>query len=219
MTVSDDALTVPWTKARQQNPALAALLFDLDGTLVDTMSLHYEAYARVFSHYGGAFSRQDFDHLIGPPAGVTIPLFAKAAGVQGAQLPDVPSLHAAKKAAFEEILHATVLDLLPAARLLMHHRDDFQIAVVTSGNAAGAQAILKATGLWDHVEVVVSGDDVAQGKPHPEPYLRALDALGREAGHSLAFEDHDNGIEAATRAGMPVIDVRVPDIIPAAPAP
>lgn len=215
MSMQNASLEISWKCATTQMPALAALLFDLDGTLVDTMPLHYQAYARVFSRYGGTFRREDFDRLIGPPAAITVPQFARAAGLDSNETFTVAQVHAEKKSEFEHILKSARLDLLPAASLLRANHGDFQIAVVTSGNARGARAILEASGLWTHVEVLVSGDDVLRGKPDPEPYQLALSRLGKESKHGLAFEDHDNGIQSATCAGVPVIDVRTGRLIPA----
>lgn len=214
MNISSDVLAEPWRCATVENPDLAALLFDLDGTLVDTMSLHHLAYASVFSQYGGVLMREDFDTFSGPPAVITIPRFARAAGIDPFAMPETSQLHAEKKVAFEQLLQKTPLTLLPAARLLLEKRLNFQIAVVTSGNTSGARAILEASGLTAHVEVLVTGDDVSFGKPDPEPYRLALTRLGKDSRQGLAFEDHDNGIVAATLAGLAVIDVRGGILIP-----
>lgn len=74
-----------------------AMLFDLDGTLVDTMDRHYQAYRDVFASYGGVFARRDFDRLAGPPAAFTIPRFAAAAGLQLDLMPPVDEIHQKKR--------------------------------------------------------------------------------------------------------------------------
>lgn len=98
--------------------------------------------------------------------------------------------------------------MLPVASILVNNKDNMGIAIVTSGNRIGAQAILRATGLDTSVDVLVSGNDVKDGKPAPEPYLLGLKKLGTIARRAIAFEDHDDGILSATLAGLLTIDVR-----------
>ena len=186
----------------------AAFLFDLDGTLTDTMPLHRRAYQAVFSAHGAALATADFDRLVGPPARVTIPRFMAAAGMAAKDEAWPMRLHAEKKQVFETMLAIEPLPELPALAVLRDAAGERPIAVVTSGNRRGAEAILGALGIASAVDVLVTSDDVAQGKPDPEPYRRGLSALGVEAEHALAFEDHDDGITSARAAGLRVIDVR-----------
>lgn len=186
----------------------AAILADLDGTLVDTMPLQHLAYERTFARYGGALARADFDAVVGGPARETIPRFIEAAGLDPATLPSVAELHAEKKQALAAILAEGPLEPLPAAALFRQALGRGKTAVVTSGNREGATAILKALGLFEGLDALVSGDDVVNGKPHPEPFLKAADLVGVPPAACLVLEDHPAGIEAARAAGMAVLDVR-----------
>lgn len=184
-----------------------AWLCDLDGTLAATMALHHRAYAAVFARYGGTLTRAGFDAHVGPPARVTIPLFARAAGLAPDTLPDTSTLHAAKKAELDTLVAAGAVEPLEAAELVRTAPDHIRIAVVTSGNRQGASAIVAAIGLKDRVSFIISGDDVAHGKPDPEPYARAAERLGIAPERCLVLEDHPDGIASARAAGMTVIDV------------
>jgi len=194
-------------------PGLRALLFDLDGTLVDTMELHFLAYRQVLSDLGGVFNRSNFEEIVGPPAEITVPRFVRAAGLDPARMPPAAKIHARKKRAFAAIIARQPLRTLPASDLLRELCEVFAIAVVTSGNRNGAEAILGAAGLAGAVTVLVTGDDVKQGKPAPYPYLLALNSLECRADEAMAFEDHDDGILSATRAGLVVIDVRTSELV------
>lgn len=191
------------------------LLFDLDGTLADTMAVHCKAYRNVLARRGGDLSEQDFYALVGPPAAVTIPQFMQAAGLPEPDPATLKAVHAEKKAEFEHLIAHDPLDALPAAHLLKQEAGDRSIAVVTSANRQGAETVLRSLGLLDLVEVVVAAEDVSRGKPDPEPYAKALDLLGLDKQQALAFEDHDMGIEAARGAGLRVIDVRTLKVVQA----
>ena len=202
-----------FTRAKALLPDLKALVFDLDGTLVDPMELHFRAYQQVLSDLGGLLSRSDFEKIVGPPAEITIPSFVRAAGLDPARLPPMVEIHARKKRAFATIIAGQPPQTLPAADLLREMCGTFAIAVVTSGNRNGAEAILGAIGLAGVVTALVTGDDVKQGKPAPYPYALGLSSLACRADEAIAFEDHDDGILSATRAGLMVIDVRTSELV------
>ena len=155
-----------------------ALLFDLDGTLVDTMPLHYRAYADVLAARGLSLSHADFLTEVGAPAREAIPRFVRAGGGRDCSAEEAAAIHADKKAAFAGVLATARLAPLRAAELLDAAGPDMPVALVSSGNRAGVTAILQAMGWADRFRLVVTGDDVTHGKPHPEPYLRAAPALG-----------------------------------------
>lgn len=184
-----------------------AWLCDLDGTLAETMALHYKAYAAVLAEHGGYLSRLDFDAHVGPPARETLPKFVGAAGLHAKNLPPFEDLHMQKKRAFDIFVASGKVAPLETAHLIHLQPPTTRIAVVTSGNRRGAIAIIAALGLADRVELLVSGDDVLHGKPDPEPYLTAAKIMGVSTDTCLVFEDHPDGIASARAAGMTVIDV------------
>lgn len=183
-----------------------AILFDLDGTLVDTMPLHYLAYAKVLRTMGLDLKQSVFMELIGPPARQAIPLFVEAAGgVCDADM--VAEVHAKKKMAFREFLQSEKPKLLPAVDYFDLIDGSQRTALVTSGNREGAKAILARLGWEDKFDTIVTGDDVSEGKPHPEPYLLAAARLDVLPEKCVALEDTASGISSAQAAGMTVIDV------------
>jgi len=190
-----------------------ALLFDLDGTLVDTMPLHGLAYAAVFEGLGHSFTLDDYLANVGPPARVAIPAFALAAGMGTIDEAMIATIHGDKKLRFKEVLAREKAPALATAALLARHAGRKAMALVSSGNRDGVEAILRTMGWRDHFGAIVSGDDVTRGKPHPEPYLAAAALLGVAPERCLVFEDTEAGILSGTAAGMAVIDVTQPGVI------
>lgn len=190
-----------------------ALLFDLDGTLVDTMALHGRAYGEVFADLGYRLTMEDYLAGIGPPARVAIRAYARAAGMGEIDDQTVGDIHGRKKVRFGEVLARDGARALPASRLIAKWTSTRAMAVVSSGNRDGVQRILDHMGWAASLGAVVTGDDTAEGKPGPAPYLRAASLLKVAPGRCLAFEDTPSGIAAAKAAGMDVIDVTRPGVI------
>lgn len=190
-----------------------ALLFDLDGTLVDTMPLHGLAYAAVFEGMGYAFTLNDYLAHVGPPARVAIPAFALAAGMGEIGDEMIATIHGQKKVRFQDVLARERAPSLAASALLARYAGKKAMALVSSGNRDGVEAILRTMGWRDYFGAVVSGDDVTHGKPHPEPYLTGAALLGVVPERCVVLEDAQAGILSGTAAGMHVIDVTQPGVI------
>ncbi|MXO60723.1 HAD-IA family hydrolase [Altererythrobacter salegens] len=184
----------------------SALLFDLDGTLVDSMPVHYQAYRTVFRRHGIELKYHDFLLQVGAPARQAIPQFLNSAGHNGYLHGKIESLHLEKKKIFRILVKRAPLSPLPAAAFLSQRKGK-KIALVSSGNRAGVLTIIEKMGWGGIFDAVISGDDVQNGKPHPEPYLRAAKLLDVKPCDCLVFEDTRDGVEAARAAGMRVVDV------------
>ena len=182
------------------------VLFDLDGTLIDSMPLHYRAYKMVFKKRGAALSWQSFMRHVGPPAARAIPMFAAEIG-ENLSRDEVWQVHEDKKYALETLLEQEVPQELPAAKLLRALVPGQKSGLVTSGNSKGSRAMLAKLGWIDIFDVIVTGDDVQKGKPDPEPYLLAASKLEIAPERCVALEDTVVGIESALAAGMQVCDV------------
>lgn len=185
-----------------------AVLFDLDGTLIDSMPLHYGAYREVFSERGWALEEAVFMSLVGAPARVAIGKFLDAVGGPSDDHDLIATLHAEKKAALQRTLDGGVdLTRLPAADLLERIPPEQPCALVSSGNRQGVTALIAAAGWSERFAVTVTGDDVQHGKPHPEPFRVAAERLAVAPADCVVFEDTEDGCRAAAAAGMTVYDV------------
>ena len=183
--------------------SLNAVIFDFDGTLVDTMPVHFEAYRRAFADVGMKLAPADFYPVVGGSARETIPRFLRGRdpGI------GVDELHAIKKRHAVELLARGVPTLATAGLLpLLHGR--VPLAVASSGSRSGVDLVIDALGWRRYFATVVTGEDAARGKPAPDLFLLAAARIAVEPWACLVFEDTNDGVEAAQRAGMSVIDVR-----------
>jgi HAD superfamily hydrolase (TIGR01509 family) len=122
--------------------------------------------------------------------------------------PDPEGLSEAKEAAFRRILPRPYPAMPGVAAMLDRARDEgWGLAVVTNAPPENAEAMLGAIGLRDRFAVVIHGATCPEGKPHPAPYLAALDRLGAAPDEALAFEDSPSGVTAAVAARIPTVGV------------
>lgn len=175
-----------------------ALLFDLDGTMLDTDQLHLAAYNTLLARYERTIGLDYYkSRIMGfPNDDIMDGLFPGLARAQQQGLSEE------KEALFRGLLSeltptAGLLDLLDWAKA-----HAVPVAVVTNAPRANAMLMLGGLGLAERFPHIVIGDELEHGKPHPLPYLTALKALGIEASDALAFEDSLAGVRAAFGAGI-----------------
>jgi beta-phosphoglucomutase len=178
-----------------------ALLFDFNGTLSDDEPLVCSIFVDLFAELGRPLAREEyFERFAG---------HADDAIVRSWLGDDFPDVNAVVEERIARYLAAaadgsTVAE--PAREAVRYAAERAAVAVVSSAVRAEIDAVLGGAGLADTITAIVSLDDVAERKPHPEPYERALDLLGRPAG-AVAFEDTDVGIAAAQAAGLRCVGI------------
>ncbi len=179
-----------------------AWLFDLDGTLVDTSPLHERAFrAALARRHSGLLPGFDYGRIAGL---TTSDVFRTLVPEE-----EIAELVQRKRSAFREELAVTSGLAFPgAARLLDRLRGaGIRVVVVTGSTRAGASATLAAAGLDRRVDGLVSAEDAPRGKPHPEPFLRALALVKLAPADALAIEDAHAGVASARAAGLDVVVV------------
>jgi HAD superfamily hydrolase (TIGR01509 family) len=190
---------------------LAAVLFDMDGLLVDTEPLWLETETEVMARLGASWTEADQETLLGGSMDRTVRyLLAKATRpasprtvegwMLGGMLDRVRAGRVIVRPGARELLAEVVAAGLPHA-------------LVTSSQRPFAEAVLASTGLT--FPVTVCGDDVTATKPDPEPYLLAAKLLDVDPGRCVALEDSPNGVASAGAAGCHV--VAVPSLLPIPP--
>ncbi|MEN5240823.1 MULTISPECIES: HAD family hydrolase [Pseudomonas] len=178
---------------------LTALLFDLDGTLTDTDTLHLQAFRQLLHDYDGReLTQEQFDlQVSGRSNGLLFAdLFPQADAAQRQALAE------RKEALFREL--SPSLEPLPGLLRLLDHAQQHAVGVcvVTNAPRLNAEHMLAAMGLDGRFEHVLVADELARPKPDPLPYLTGLQRLQAEAGQALAFEDSLPGVKAASDAGI-----------------
>ena len=182
------------------------LLFDMDGTLVDTDHLHFAAFQTILAPHGIALDWTTYRQFV----------MGKSNESVGAKLlPHLPSQrHAAILDSKEAEYRTLVGDLDPAAGLLdlLDWADavGIALAVVTNAPRESADHVLQALKIRSRFKAIVAGDEVTSPKPHPMPYLTAVERLGGDIRHSVAFEDSSAGVSSAVAAGLPVVGIAPP---------
>jgi HAD superfamily hydrolase (TIGR01509 family) len=201
---------------RASPPEPAAVLWDMDGTLVDSEKLWTISLADTAQWLGGELSQDTRDAMIGSNMDNTLVMMFDDLGIA----PDVE-----KAAATERYLSDRTAELFAEGlpwrlgaqeALQLVGAAGWPMALVTNTGRALTETALDSIGRG-HFAATVCADEVPRGKPAPDPYLRAAELLGLEAGECLAIEDSPNGALAAQRAGAAVLVVPCDVPVPAGP--
>lgn len=180
-----------------------ALIFDLDGTLANTMPVHYKACQIVCNKYGFNFPEDFFYDQAGKP---TLEVFKLLIKKLDKNL-DATALGTEKETVFLSLIHE-VQPFSLIADVAVLNKGKVPMAIGSGSQRKSVDLTLEAIGMSNYFDVVVSCDDVNKFKPHPETFLKAAAQMNVLPKDCIVFEDGDLGIEAAKTAGMVVIDIR-----------
>jgi beta-phosphoglucomutase-like phosphatase (HAD superfamily) len=184
-----------------------ALLFDCDGTIADSMPLHYVAWKRALGEHGCDFPEDTFYAWGGMPAAEIIATL----GRQQSIVMPIADVEHRKEALYYEMLP----DLRAVPEVLAEIDRNcagtkLPMAVVSGSTRDSVTRSLIALGLLDRFATLVCAGDYTRSKPDPEPFLIAAQRLGVEPSACLVFEDTEMGIQAATAAGMASVKILQP---------
>jgi beta-phosphoglucomutase family hydrolase len=182
-----------------------AYLFDCDGTIADSMPLHYVAWKRALGEWGCEFPEETFYAWGGR---LVTDIIGSLNEEQGLQMP-VEQVAARKEEYYYELLP----QLQPVPEVVEHieaQHGRIPFAVVSGSSRESVTESLRTLRLLDHFRTLVCAGDYRNGKPHPEAFLMAADRLGVAPEACLVFEDTEMGIKAATAAGMASVKVLQP---------
>lgn len=183
--------------------AFKAYLFDMDGTIANSLPLHLIAWTSALAPYGIEMPEDLFYAWGGIPVPRTVEMLNEHFKVS---MP-VEIVTRAREEAYLELLpevktHRAVEDLIRESY------GKIPMAVVSGSSRASIEKTLRRLEIWKFFDGIIGAEDCRHGKPHPEPFLLGSKLLGVEPGECLAFEDAEPGIQSATAAGMQV--VRIP---------
>lgn len=184
-----------------------AVIFDCDGTLVDSMPAHFEAWCEALAlcGAGGVFKEDVFFAMGGRP---TRDIVVELNDEYNLHLDPETVAFAKREAFLKRIGQITLIDEIAAFAESL--RGKMPLAVASGGSRMVVEKTLRAAGISDWFDEVVTADDVTDGKPAPDIFLHAARLLGVAPARCLALDDAPAGILAAQRAGMQVIAVPSP---------
>jgi HAD superfamily hydrolase (TIGR01509 family) len=192
-------------KLKLPDGAFKAYLFDCDGTIVDSMPLHYVAWKTVLAEWRCAFDEELFYSWGGMPVAEIIAALNVRHGLT------MPAEEIARR---KEGMYYNILPELKAVPEVLEHihmsHGKIPFAVVSGSTRDSVTKSLNALGILDRFETLVCAGDYTKSKPDPEPFLIAAERLGVALQDCLVFEDTEMGIQAATAAGMASVKVLQP---------
>jgi len=179
------------------------LIFDCDGTIVDTMPVHYLAWCKALETGKLHFPEERFYSFAGAPTVTIIETIAKEQGV----VCDAEKIAVLKEHFYVESLE-NLEPIHSVVAIARREKGRRKLAVASGGWKRIVKQSLTLVGVEDLFEAIVGADDVVRGKPEPDVFLKAAEMIGVKPEACVVYEDGEMGIVAAKRAGMEVIDVR-----------
>jgi len=186
-------------------PGIKGLIFDLDGTLADSMPLHFSAWRNTMARYNATIDSAFLRAHMGTPGWDIAAELIRVNNIEG-------------KVTVEEILKVKLEEFLkvqnlvppvePVVAIARKYHGILPMSVGTGGHRDAVERTLDVIGMRKYFFIIITANDVERHKPHPDTFLRCAELMGVEPGFIEVFEDGDLGIEAALRAGMIPTDVR-----------
>ena len=183
---------------------IGALIFDMDGVIIDSNPLHRIAWAEYMRRHGVEMTEAMQQRMYGKRNDEIIRDFL------GAHLDDLEVFAhgAAKEALYRELMQPRIKEsLVPGIREFLARYRNLDLAVATNAEAANVDFVLDGAGLRSFFRAIVNGHDVTNPKPHPDIYLRVAEMLQVPPKDCIVFEDSHTGVQASLAAGMRVIGV------------
>ena len=184
-----------------------AVIFDLDGIIVDTVEAHFKAWKSMADELEIPFSKEENEQLKGISRVDSMRKILALGGVIKSEEELMDYTKRKNEMYVNIISKMTPDDILPGVMDLLTLLKDNGIEVAIGSSSKNTPTMLKAVGLEKVFKVVIDGNQISESKPHPEVFLKGAKALGHSPEHCLVIEDAISGVRAAKRAGMKCIGV------------
>jgi beta-phosphoglucomutase family hydrolase len=184
-------------------PEIQGLIFDCDGTLLDTMPAHYSAWLAALGPAGIEFPEKRFYSMAGVP---TLKIAEILVEQSNSKAPPNEIARNKEQAYIEKIPEIRLIESVVA--IVRREHGKRKLAVASGGMHRVVDKQLQAVGFDKLFSIVICADDVQHGKPAPDTFLMAAQLLGVPPENCVVYEDGEPGIQAAQAAGMTCIDVR-----------
>lgn len=189
---------------------IKAILFDMDGVLIDAKDWHYEALNKALFHFGHTISRES--HLTtfdGLPTRRKLDILTNSKGLPKGLQGFINNL---KQAYTLEISHQRCKPTFNHQYALsMLKKSGYKIAVCSNSVRQSIETMMRLSRLDQYIDLIISNQDVKKGKPDPEMYLKAMKYFSLEPSECLILEDNEHGIQAAIASGGHLLRVGIPD--------
>ena len=182
---------------------IRALLFDCDGTLVDSMPLHFETWRETFEAFGKEYPHTFVDERKGMPIKKVIEEY----NLEHNAAID-PEKFASEYELRTIVKLKNVKPIKIVTQIVYQHKGLLPMAVCSGSKKESVETSLKAIGVYDYFKEIITADDNLRAKPAPDIFLEAAKRLNVEPQFCQVFEDSDLGIKAAMDAGMVATDIR-----------
>jgi beta-phosphoglucomutase family hydrolase len=186
------------------DPKARGLIFDLDGTLVDSMPLHYEAWREVCAKIGFDFTNEFFYAHAGMSSDK---IFAEIKHLINGDF-DPDALSDEKENIYESKIHKLTL-IEPVFKIVKDNHNKLPMSIGTGSPSGHSWKAMKAMGLDKYFKIVIGKEVISKPKPDPETFLKCAEAMKVEPRFCQVFEDGDFGLQAARNAGMITTDIRL----------
>ncbi len=191
---------------------IECVIFDMDGLILDTERLSFEAWQKILKKYGQIMTQEIYTTLMG----ITYEnVINKLIEIYGRELP-IAEIYAEKNRDVLKFMYDNGVPVKPGIYELLDFlvERNYKLALATSTSRDKAVNLLEKVGIKNKFQVMVFGDEVVNSKPDPEIFLKAAEKLGVNPEKCIVLEDSPAGIEAAYRAGMKginITDLKIPD--------
>jgi len=189
---------------------IRALIFDLDGTIADTMPTHLTSWRMLGEHFGVPIT----DKMINDLAGTPTPEVAIALNEQFGWTLDPDKVQHMKNVTYAQVKKQSgpVQPIQKVYDFAAAYRGKLPMSIGTGSNRANADAALDDMGITAWFKTVVTAEDVTNGKPHPETFLACAEAMNVPPQYCQVYEDGPSGIDAALAAGMRVVNIETQEL-------
>lgn len=179
------------------------LIFDMDGTLADSMPIHFIAWKLTAAENGFNYTEKQFLETAGMPTHKIVPVINKELGLN---LDPVKFSHRKEELFLENIQNVKLIE--PVADIVRKYHNILPMAIGTGGKKAIAKLTLEILGFDKYFDIIVSAEDVLNHKPDPDTFLKCAELMKVDPQYCQVFEDGEMGLIAAEKAGMIVTDIR-----------
>ena len=185
-----------------KDPGAQALIFDIDGTLADTMPVHYNAWMTISRRKGFVYPRKLFDELAGVPTVKIVPILNEKLGLAL----DTAETVREKEAEFLSMI-GDIRPIQPVVDVVLRYHGKIPMSLGTGGRRDIAELTIKAVGLSGYFDILVAAEDVERHKPAPDTFLECARRMHAAPPLCQVFEDSIAGLASARAAGMITTDV------------